>query len=44
MDAPDASRQQMVNDLLKEAEDIRRTMKANSLQSLELAKRRERIE
>ncbi len=39
-----ASRQQMVKDLLKEAEDVRCTIKANSLQSFELAKRSERIE
>ena len=39
-----ASRQQMVKDLLKEAEEIRRTIKANSLLCQELAKRSERIE
>lgn len=39
-----ASRQQMVKDLLKEADEVRRTMKANSVQCQELAKRSERIE
>jgi hypothetical protein len=39
-----ASRKQIAKDLLKEADELRRTMKANSLQSLELAERSERIE
>lgn len=39
-----ASRQQIVKDLLKEADEVRRTMKANSQQNLELAKRSEVIE
>jgi hypothetical protein len=43
-----ASRQQMVKDLLKdllkETDDVRRTMKANSVQCQELAQRSERIE
>lgn len=38
-----ASRQQMVKDLLKETDDVRRTMKANSVQCQELAQRSERI-
>lgn len=39
-----ASRQQVVKDLLKEADEVRRMMKANSVQCQELAKRSERIE
>lgn len=39
-----ASRQQIVKDLLKEADEVRRTMKANSVQCQELAKRSERVE
>lgn len=39
-----SSRKQIAKDLLKEADELRRTMKANSLQSLELAKRSERTE
>ena len=39
-----ASRQQIVKDLLKEADEVRQTMKANAQQNLELAKRSERIE
>ncbi|MBL8810821.1 MAG: hypothetical protein JNM43_11640 [Planctomycetaceae bacterium] len=39
-----ASRQQVVKDLLKEADEVCRTMKSNSVQCQELAKRSERIE
>lgn len=39
-----ASRQQVVKDLLKEADEVRRTMKTSSVQCQELAKRSERIE
>jgi len=43
-DVTKASRKQMVNDLLKEAEDVRQQIKANGLHCQELAKRSELIE